>query len=188
MEEFENDLDISWIETHEKIIHTERQYKKELQKNITLFTVYLNEQDEIEAIEKQKYDLVPICKKGEGDEEKTGLSADQVLYLIQKNKERSNKKYSLFQMLLYSVEVEIDHLNKLLSLQPEQYDTDVFFHILPLYDSIDIPPSLFLFHSLNALYFVFKERHSKPVGLPLKSILKTRKDQEPPLRKTKTSR
>jgi hypothetical protein len=80
----------------------------------------------------------------------------------------------------------MDHLRKLLSTETAGFDTDLFFRVLPMYDEIVVPSSLFIFHSINALYFVFKERPSKPL-LPLKSILKTRKGYETAVRKTKKS-
>jgi hypothetical protein len=46
-----------------------------------------------------------------------------------------------------------------------------FFKILPVFDSISVTDSIFLFHSINSIYFLFKEIECLDVKLP-KSILK----------------
>ena len=54
------------------------------------------------------------------------------------------------------------------------YDVDIdscrFFHTLPYIEDIIIPNSIFMFHSLNALYFLFQEVSMKSVS-NLKSIV-----------------
>jgi hypothetical protein len=46
-----------------------------------------------------------------------------------------------------------------------------FLQVLPLLDDIVVPPSIFVFHHLNSLYFLFKEVVNKQTAAP-KSILK----------------
>jgi hypothetical protein len=50
--------------------------------------------------------------------------------------------------------------------------------VLPATEDIVIPPSIFIFHSMNTLYFYFQEVPLKRAGEP-KSILKTMREGRP---------
>ena len=39
-------------------------------------------------------------------------------------------------------------------------------------DDIVIPPSIFIFHNINSLFFIYKEQNNLPNNYTLKSILK----------------
>jgi hypothetical protein len=40
-------------------------------------------------------------------------------------------------------------------------------------DDVVIPPSIFIFHNINSLYFIYKEHNNLPNNYTLKSILKS---------------
>jgi hypothetical protein len=64
-------------------------------------------------------------------------------------------KYKLLDIIVYNVDLEAQYIQEF--VQNDDMDTGRFFKICPIVDDIVIMPSIFIFHSLNAIYFVFQE-------------------------------
>lgn len=150
MEEFEEDLDTSWIETAE----FQDNYEREPMKNIGLFFIYIHLDGSIEK----------ITKEYESVENDGGLSKERILRLIQSKRHCIGKKYRLIDLLSFYVTLEPDQLNDFVQSE----DRADFLKPLPIFDEVLLESSIFIFHDLNGLFFFFKEVES----FPTKSILK----------------
>jgi hypothetical protein len=58
-------------------------------------------------------------------------------------------------MILYNIDLEPQHIQDF--VQDVGVDTGRFFKKFSIVDDIRINPSIFIFHSLNAIYFIFQE-------------------------------
>lgn len=163
-DELDLDLDISWIHQHEKENSIDKNYCREPMNEITTYCVYINKDLEIEKVTTEKM----LIEGGV-------LSKERVLHFIQsKKKSFSETKYRLLDMLLYNVELEPENIQSY-SISDNFYDlSKPFFKVLPVFDNVAIPDSIFIFHSLNTLYFLFKEIECSPIEI-LKPILKKNK-------------
>ena len=93
----------------------------------------------------------------------------KVLQLVQSKRcVTANTKYIFREVCLYNVDLEAEHVQGFVYNEEPRS----FFRVLPATEDIVIPPSIFIFHSVNTLYFYFQEVPLKRVPEP-KSILKT---------------
>ena len=144
-------LDTSWIEKEEKI---------------NLYYVYIDEHDSIQNVEKETEVLV-----------QSKISKERLLQIIQTKRMVSPinggiRKYKLFDILTYQVQLDPEKIfffSKTENLSEITEYSQSFFRSVPLFDEITIVPSIFIFHEINAIYFLFKPC----VSHPLRSILKT---------------
>jgi hypothetical protein len=156
---------MKWIEQQERILQTHECYSREPMDSILCYFVYVNLENSIEKVTSERIDL-------NDDGSKTVISSEQVLQLIQSNRiSTPTTKYIFQESFLYYVDLESENLQQF--IQGDNY-VDIskrFLQVLPLLDEIVIPTSLFVFHHLNSLYFLFKEVVNKQTAPP-KSILK----------------
>jgi hypothetical protein len=85
---------------------------------------------------------------------------------VQNKKNLNNFKYSVDSILLYNVSVEPENIQKYVNSDI----VEPFLKVYPIVDEILIHPSIFIFHEINCIFFIFKQHEIK---LPPKSILKT---------------
>lgn len=156
---------MKWIEQQERILQTHECYSREPMESILCYFVYVNLENSIEKVTSERIDL-------SGGGSKTVISSEQVLQLIQSNRiSTPTTKYIFQESFLYYVDLESENLQQF--IQGDNY-VDIskrFLQVLPLLDDIVVPPSIFVFHHLNSLYFLFKEVVNKQTAAP-KSILK----------------
>jgi hypothetical protein len=153
------DLDISWTEKHERLLNIHQHYQKEHMDSIKICYIYVNLQSEIEQVICE-YETLPQL------ENKSIISKERVLQLVQNKKILNNIKYSIDSILLYNVSIEPENIQKYVNSDI----VEPFLKVYPIVDEILIHPSIFIFHEINCIYFLFKQHEIKP--LP-KSILKT---------------
>jgi hypothetical protein len=173
-EEFDPDLDISWIHEHEKENTIDKNYCREPMNEITTYCLYINTDLELEkvttekmAIESCEYDGLGSCRRG--------VSKERVLHFIQiKKNSFPETKYRLLDMLLYNVELEPENIQSYSISENFQELSKPFLKVLPVFDNVTVTDSIFIFHSLNALYFLFKEVERSPIET-LRPILKKNK-------------
>ena len=96
------------------------------------------------------------------------ISKERVLKLIQEKRyQKPNVKYVFSDAWMFLVDLEPDQIQMY-----SQMDVSVrFLTPLPLLEDINISPSIFIFHDINAVYFLFEEVESE-VRIAPKSALK----------------
>lgn len=163
---------MKWIEQQERILQTHECYSREPMESILCYFVYVNLENSIEKVTSERIDLSVSRSDHGGGGSKAVISSEQVLQLIQSNRiSTPTTKYIFQESFLYYVDLESENLQQF--IQGDNY-VDIskrFLQVLPLLDDIVVPPSIFVFHHLNSLYFLFKEVVNKQTAAP-KSILK----------------
>jgi len=165
-EEEDDNLDTKWIDEAEQELDTNPENKvRTPQNSIAITFVYMNATNSIEKVMTENY--ATIMK----DETHAALPYSQILHLIQTKKTTNTAKYKLIEILSYVVELE--------STQVAQYAnsngiSNEYMKVCPIYDEIKIAASLQIFHKVNAVYFIFKEKQK----LSPKSILKRTHEDE----------
>jgi hypothetical protein len=166
-----DDLDISWIQEHEKEVHIQEHCIKEPQDKIQLCFLYISQKNEIERVVYE--DLVLDNKnykeeaRGLGNHEihettkdpKRFISKENLLGIIQKHKD----KHKLIDIYLYFVDIEPDKIQNYVHNQDWNNLSNTSFKKQSVFEDIIIAPSIFIFHSVHIVYFLFQEHkeHNK---------------------------
>lgn len=159
-------LDISWIEEHEKEFEIDKNYNKEPMKYILTKYIYINSNDEIENID---IDNIPINNSINNI---SIIKNENVLEIVQKRRNISTeKKYKLIDIMLYNVDLEPEKIQNYSNSESFQEISKSFLKSQNIFNDIEVGPSIFIFHKINTLYFIFKEKENRPQNIKQKHIL-----------------
>ena len=171
MESTDMDLDISWIKENERLQNIETNYLPEIMENIDLFFVYINSNNYIDKIIREKYPLLV-----DSSNNCSRLSKENLLKIIQTNKKllKSNTihRYKFIDILIYHIDLESEHIQNFTKNENIQEASQSFFKVLNIIDDISISPSIFIFHKTNSIFFLYQEIETNKNRHTLKSILK----------------
>ena len=160
----ESDLDISWIKEQEKLQQINENYFKEPMENIDVFFIYINTNDYIEKINYLQQNLIVI------ENDNSIIYNVDVINLIEKHKYLSNNKYKIQDVLLYNISLNPENIQSYSQNEDILKSSSKFLEPLSIVNDFAIPPSIFIFHKINSLFFIFKQVQGvKPMP---KSILK----------------
>ena len=158
------DLDISWIEKHERMNNIHTNYQREPMDSIKMCYIYVNLYSEIEKVIYENENLGQIDSSNNRI-----ISKERVLQIVQNKKMLNDTlKYTIDTILVYNVSIEPENIQKYVN--SENFTSEPFLKVYPIIDEILIHPSIFIFHEINCIYFIFKQIDIKPIP---KSILKT---------------
>ncbi len=157
----ESNLDVSWIAEQQRIQNIETNYCREPVTDIQIYSLYINKNSYIDKITRKKHNITDNV-----------LTRDAVLGIIQNNKRMDSKKYKLMDVLLYHVDLEPQHIQTYSQTNDIPASSKSFFKVLPIVDEIHIPHSIFIFHSLSSVFFMYKEVDTGSHNHTIKSILK----------------
>jgi hypothetical protein len=148
---------MSWIEKEEKLLRVQENFQREPMESIKCFFIFMNPNKYIEQITDERVDL------HDGK-----ISKEQVLRLVEEKRHpKSDIKYMFVDAWTFLVDLEPEHIQTY-----SQTDASPRFLLqLPILDDIIIPPSIFIFHDLNAVYFLFKEVERAPVKSAIRNKL-----------------
>jgi hypothetical protein len=162
----EDDIDLSWMEKHNRLANIQQNYFREPMTQIRLHFIYLNKHLHIDKVVSKNHNIEHL------DDQTTIIYKEQILHAIQNNKCLNNVKYKLLEMILYNITIDPENIQHLSSMSKD-YAADMgkqFLTTIPMVDDIKIPHSIFIFHEINSLYVVFQEVED-PVRV-VKPILK----------------
>jgi hypothetical protein len=165
----EEDLDTSWIAEQERFQNIQNNYRREPMESIELHFIYINKNQYIDKIINEQFIIDPsnLCIKRE-----------QLLKIIQDKKLYTPfSKYRLIDILTFFVDLEPENIQSYSNVENIDDTYSQFLKVLNIPDEINIPQSIFIFHSINSIYFIFQEVEIiKRQNTTFKSILK--KDSE----------
>ena len=171
MESSDIDLDISWIKENQRLQNIETNYLPELMENIDLFFIYINPNNYIDKVIREKCHLSIDCSNN-----CSRLSKENLLKIIQTNKKlvKSNTicKYKFLDILTYNIDLEPEHIQNYTKNENIQEASRGFFKVLNIIDDISISPSVFIFHKINSIFFLYQAIQTNKNRHTLKSILK----------------
>ena len=150
---------MSWIEEYSRIHSIQQIMNREELDSIAIQTIYMNTNLEITKINKEIVKLDTNTHRC--------ISKEQLLQIIQTKKVIEKTKYKIFDMLLFTVDLDPKDIQKYVNGECSQKSR---LKSIPMVDDLIIPPSLFIFHSLHTFFLLFTEIAEE---IPIKSILKT---------------
>jgi ABC-type lipoprotein export system ATPase subunit len=173
----EEDLDISWIAEQERFQNIQNNYQREPMDSMDLYFMYINKNQYIDKILTEKFVF---------DTSNTSIKSDQLLKIIQDKKIQTPfSKYKLIDILTFLVDLEPENIQSYSNIENTDSTYSHFFKVLNIPNEIHIPQSIFIFHNINSIYFIFQEYElvKKHNITAVKSILKP-KEREPGSLKT----
>jgi hypothetical protein len=186
--ESNEDLDMSWINEEERIQNMESNYYREPMEYVNTYFIYINQNQYIDKILCEKYDL-EVVSNG------SLLTKETLLKIIQNKKIKTlNTRYKLIDILQYHVELEPEHIQSYSKNGEPDPSSQKILKNISVFDEIVFSPSIFIFHGINSIYFIFQEVEtiSTKKRKSMKSILKSdsnfdtkNQDREPSNKGTK---
>ena len=153
------DLNVDWIHTQTRLYDENQEITKENMKSINIHQIFIN----------LKSEVVKVLNSGytSGDNE-TILPSSEILKLALENKYTNDKKYKIFDLLLFNIDLDIQEQSKI----DELFEQDFLKKKTILTDMI-IPPTLFIFHDINCVYIIYKEvqKSKNNLNITLKKAL-----------------
>lgn len=160
----ESDLDISWVQEQEKLQHIHENYFKEPMTMIDIFFIYINTNDYIEKVNYLQQDL-------SFDNNSSIIYNNSIIQLIEQHKYLSNNKYKIQDVLLYNVSLNPENIQSYSRDEDILKSSSKFLEPLSIVHDFVIPPSIFIFHKINSIFFIFKQLQEVK-SIP-KSIMKS---------------
>ena len=167
LEEIEEEIDNSWVENFKKMEKDYNKFYKEKTKEIDLFFLYINKENELESLVKTNSRL----------DENGKLTKEKLIYIIKKNQCLSNKRYQLISLLKYNLTMEpLDIIN--MGSDKEEYLSSQRY-----LDDISFEDTINIFQDLNSLFFIF---YSKKLSMKTtKKVIITNKNRKTKRKKLK---
>jgi len=156
------ETEFAWIKEQERLQTIQSNYPRESMDKISIKYIYINQNKYISKI---LCEVLPIVN--------SAISQEQILHLIKKyNFQTPTSKYKLKDILLFNITLEPEHVQTYAKNDDFIDFSSPFLKVLSILDKITIPESIFIFHEINTLYFIFQEMEIQLTGSRIKSILK----------------
>jgi hypothetical protein len=155
-----DELDTSWLQEFQKIDKNGvGYYTTENLLFIKVHYIYVNEKQEITNLYEEKY----FFKKP------NVLPKEDLIGLIKRNTVINSKKYSLFSILKYNINVEPHNLKTFFKVknptQSNNNNGDPYLQSIKNIDDVFFNKSMAMFHDLNNLIIIFLDKGSIDKGL-----------------------
>ena len=184
----DDDLDTSWIDDLDKLNNIHHSYFREPMKDIDFFILLVDSNDSILKIKKENHRFSTIDKN-------CTFNNSFLIQFIERIKNTYSKgkmRYKLHDVLLYNIDIEPEHIQPYVSNENLLELGTKKLQSLSIIQDVVVPPSIFIFHKINSLFFIFKQLDqviaaeediklylTPPpimIQVPPKSILKTKSD------------
>lgn len=167
--DLDSDLDTNWINEQTKLQNLQQNYFKEPLEQIKQYNIFINKNLYIDNI---KCELLDVKKQP--NTKQTLITQEQLLQIIQKHKtNKLTMNYKLKEILTYIVDIDTQQdIREYVSSETSITNNPFFKTYSNMVDEIKIPESIFIFHEINSIYFIFQEKETIPQNQVYKSILK----------------
>lgn len=172
IDEDNTDLDTSWIQHETQLQDIHANYSRETMPHICGVFIYINQNHYIEKITRDVIQLTTAdsCST-------SYIAEDVILKIIQTKKLRTPvSKYKFTNAFINVVDIEPEKIQSFSKTKEDELAQVSFFKEISIIGPIHIPSSIFIFHSINTVYFFFQEIPVTKHKYTLKSILKTQPD------------
>jgi hypothetical protein len=157
---------MSWIEDEEKLLKVQDKFQREPMESIKCFFLFMNQNKYIEKITDEILDLNLNPDPDLGLNSHAKISKERVLKLIEEKKSvKPDVKYAFLDSWLFLVDLEPEHIQAFSQTEVSSR----FITKLSFVDDIVIVPSIFIFHDMNAVYFLFQEMERTPAKSALRN-------------------
>jgi hypothetical protein len=159
MDQISCGLDTSWTNEVEKEIDIHKNYDKEPCEQINTIFIFVDIENNIHKINSSKEILSII-------DDKKVITKERLIQIIEcKKRENPKIKYRLTNVLLYCNELNTDDICTYAKTENIEEDG---LQVLSIFNDAIIPKSIFIFHSINTIYFIFKQVREKSYPLYVK--------------------
>ena len=165
----DNSKSLSWIEQEEILQNIDSVFSREPMSVISAKFIYMNTHDYMDKI---VCESIPLSPFSEGSQ----ISNELFMQIIQQKKIQTNSsKYKFLDCYLCNFDVIPTSIHDFANLTTDSDNASRFYKKIDGFSNVFIPPSIFLFHDVNTVFFYFQETpfDDKPV---VKSILKRTND------------
>ena len=138
------DDDEKWLQEQWKLLSIKNNYKREPLEYINLHFCYVDAENSIVNLKTEKHTF----------SETQMISEKELFNIIEEKKHDANINYVFTELSLFLVDLEPENIQ---TIEPSKAQ---FFKTMPFISDIAIPPSIFIFHPLNSVFFLFKRRKS----------------------------
>lgn len=138
------DDDEKWLQEQWKLLSIKNNYKREPLEYINLHFCYVDAENSIVNLKTEKHTF----------SETQMISETELFAIIEEKKHDANINYVFTELSLFLVDLEPENIQTIEPSKPQ------FFKTMPFISDIAIPPSIFIFHPLNSVFFLFKRRKS----------------------------
>ena len=161
-------LDTSWIRRETQIQNIQNNYSREPMEAIHGIFIYINQNNYIEKIMREMITLTE-GEPGAGSQ----ITPDMLLKIIQTKKLRTPvSKYKFTSLFTHVIDIDPDKIQSFSKTNERDIASVSFFKEAPITTHVHIPASIFIFHSINTVYFFFQEVLVAKHNHTIKSILK----------------
>jgi len=161
-------LDTSWIHRETQIQNIQNNYSREPMEAIHGIFIYINQNNYIEKIMREMITLT-VGDSGSGSH----ITPDMLLKIIQTKKLRTPvSKYKFTSLFTNVIDIDPDKIQSFSKTNEHGIASVSFFKESPITVDVHIPASIFIFHSINTVYFFFQEVLVAKHNHTIKSILK----------------
>ena len=161
--DLDDDLDTSWIDDLDKLNNIHHSYFREPMKYIDFCILFVDSNDSILKIKKENHRFSTIDKN-------CTFTNSFLIQFIERIKNTYSKgmiRYKLQDVLLYNIDIEPEHIQPYVSNENLLELGTKKLQSLSIIQDVVVPPSIFIFHKINSLFFIFKQ---------LEEVIKTEED------------
>jgi len=163
MDDVDEDLDVSWVETNDKLENMAKHSIREPMNVLDCHFIFIDVHMAITKIVSEKTVLEVL------DSKKRGIHKNRLLEMVQKKRVHDNKKYKLIHWMQFHVELEPESVHAF--LEKDDLNTSDFVKTPSYLMDLVVEDSIFIFHDINSLFFFFKESDTKRNGKTMKYLL-----------------
>ena len=146
----DEDLDLSWTKEY---IQTDSIHVREPMSKIKIHFVYIDNYSKIDRVLSEYYSLDIF----ENDSNSGSiLSQSRLLQIIQSKRQILDKRYKLDDILLYFITMDSGQLHSFVQDKTNS-DKSEYLQSKQIPCNIVVPSSIFIFHSMNSIYLIFRE-------------------------------
>lgn len=152
----------SWTEELDRLQNLNKNSHREYARHIPFTLLYVNHENDIEKVQSGLFQL-------DVSSNNSIITKEKILAFITKNtKENENSKYVCKEISIFQVPIEPENIQYFSQMKLNENTIKPYFKTFSLVDTIYIQPSIFIFHSLNRLFFKF-------IQAPLRSSMKQKR-------------
>ena len=143
---------MDWITDTQRLISITQTCLREELLYISLVFLYIDKNKETTSIKKDTLEFGTRVRQ---------ISKEKILELIETNKK---EKYILRDNFLFHIPIEPESISL--------FHEDTYKHYwtsCPLGKDVELPPSIFIFHPVNTIYFIYYEEDEKPLKSSLRN-------------------
>ena len=162
------DQEFSWILEQDRLHNPQNNFSREPMERIQVKYIYINQNKYIDKV------LCETLELSSGNV----IPNEQLIHMTESKKIKTpTSRYKLKEILLFNIDLEPEHIQAYAKNDDFITFSKPFMKVLSILDKIIINDSVFIFHDINTLYFIFEEVEIEFVGegnkpVTIKSILK----------------